>query len=342
MLPPKLVREGPNDVQLFVVTGAGEHAPQARSRPAGPAVRRGPSGRRRRSWPLVGFAAVRVWLADREARVVVRHPFVRRPGVEVAAQRPVLGGAQAARVPVPVEGGGQPRVGDRGAGARWRSSRGRSSPGSSRRSPVTAGRDWSRSAPCSGSRVTKPVAIWDRVMLSESLALSLLALLVASLILFAPRPGWLRLVAVACVAGAWIARPRHDIYVVLGIGGRLGRPRGHRVRPALAVRGPGRGRGGGAAVVGGWLRSRCRSAPVRGGDPLRHVLADRILPYPDRLDWWQDHGMPQGPRCASSRSTRGTPTPARRPSARRPGTASSPATRLGARTKGRRRTSSGW
>ena len=25
------------------------------------------------------------------------------------------------------------------------------------------------------------------------------------------------------------------------------------------------------------------------------MLADRIIPYPDRLDWWIDHGMPQGP-----------------------------------------------
>ena len=33
---------------------------------------------------------------------------------------------------------------------------------------------------------------------------------------------------------------------------------------------------------------------VRGWDPLRHVLADRIVPYPDRLSWWVDHGLPQG------------------------------------------------
>ncbi len=47
-------------------------------------------------------------------------------------------------------------------------------------------------------------------------------------------------------------------------------------------------------IVGGGALAVSIST-VRGWDPLRHVLADRIIPYPDRLDWWVDHGMPQGP-----------------------------------------------
>jgi hypothetical protein len=141
--------------------------------------------------------------------------------------------------------------------------------------------------------MTTPIAIWDRVMLSESLAVSFFALLVASLIWFGSRPGWVRLGAVVLGAGAWISTRDTNIYVVLGIGAVLGAAavlalvRRSSIAPKLAI----------AALllvlVGGGALAVSVST-VRGWDPLRHVLADRIIPYPDRLDWWVDQGLPQG------------------------------------------------
>lgn len=141
--------------------------------------------------------------------------------------------------------------------------------------------------------MTTPIAIWDRVMLSESLALSFFALLVASLIWFGVRPGWVRLGAVVLSAGAWMSTRDTNIYVVLGIGVVLGAAavlaliRRSSIAPKLAI----------AALllvlVGGGALAMSIST-VRGWDPLRHVLADRIIPYPDRLEWWVDHGLPQG------------------------------------------------
>jgi hypothetical protein len=141
--------------------------------------------------------------------------------------------------------------------------------------------------------MTTPIAIWDRVMLSESIALSCFALLVTSLIWFGSRPGWIRLGAVVLSAGAWISTRDTNIYVVLGIGVVLGAAavlafvRRSSIGPKLAI----------AALllvlVGGGALAVSIST-VRGWDPLRHVLADRIIPYPDRLNWWVDHGLPQG------------------------------------------------
>ncbi len=141
--------------------------------------------------------------------------------------------------------------------------------------------------------VTTPIAIWDRVMLSESLALSLFALLVASLIWFGRRPGWIRLAAVVLSAGAWISTRDTNIYVVLGVGVVLGAAallalvRRASIAPKLAVAALLLVLVGGGALV-------VSMSTVRGWDPLRHVLADRIIPYPDRLSWWIDHGLPQG------------------------------------------------
>lgn len=168
--------------------------------------------------------------------------------------------------------------------------------------------------------LTTPIAIWDRVMLSESLALSFFALLVASLIWFGRRPGWVQLVAVVLSAGAWMSTRDTNIYVVLGIGGVFGAAallalaRRSALAPRLAI----------AAVLlvvlaGGALA--VSMSTVRGWDPLRHVLADRIVPYPDRLDWWVDHGLSQGAALRKlARDPKRTDTGARTagPSARDP------------------------
>lgn len=143
-----------------------------------------------------------------------------------------------------------------------------------------------------GLGVTQPVAIWDRVMLSESLTLSTFALLVAALIVFVRRSGWLALAAVVVAASAWMSMRDTNIYVVVGVGIGLGiaalvaAARRHERTRMLGVAAV-------AVVVLGGIALAASMSTVRGFDPLRHVLSDRILPYPDRLTWWEDQGLPQ-------------------------------------------------
>jgi hypothetical protein len=143
-----------------------------------------------------------------------------------------------------------------------------------------------------GFALTPQVAIWDRVMLSESLTLSTFALLVAALIGFVHRPGWLLGAAVVLSAGAWMSMRDTNTYVVVGAGLVL------LVAGVVAlVRHTAGARGlvaaAGALVLFGGVALAVSASTVRGLDPLRHVLSDRVIPYPDRLSWWQDRGMPQ-------------------------------------------------
>jgi hypothetical protein len=160
-----------------------------------------------------------------------------------------------------------------------------------------------------GFALTNQVAIWDRVMLSESLALSTFALLVAALIGFVRRPGWLLAGGVAVSAGAWMSMRDTNIYVVLGAGAvlalagvlALARRRDTAVPIVVAAV---------ALVVLAGAALAVSASTVRGWDPLRHVLSDRILPYPDRLQWWEDRGMPQAAalrRLDVERSDTGAP-----------------------------------
>jgi hypothetical protein len=145
--------------------------------------------------------------------------------------------------------------------------------------------------------LTRPVSQWDRQILSESMSLSFLALAMATSLLYARRRTWPRAAAVVVAATAWIAcRDTHALLVGLaGIG-------------AFAV-----------AFVFSWRREfDARSLSlglallvVAGlgqfsadhGDrevlPLADVFAVRILPFPERLDWFADRGMPQADRLRS-------------------------------------------
>jgi hypothetical protein len=165
-----------------------------------------------------------------------------------------------------------------------------------------------------GLALTQPVAIWDRVMLGESLTLSTFALLVAALIAFVRRPGGLLGAAVVVSAGAWMSMRDTNLYVVVGAGVLLAVAGGVTVARKRAVAGPVVATGVALVVLGG-LGLAVSASTVRGVDPLRHVLADRILPYPDRLDWWADRGMPQAAalrRLEPARTDTGAPVVAPR------------------------------
>jgi hypothetical protein len=140
-----------------------------------------------------------------------------------------------------------------------------------------------------------PVAMWDQEVLTESLALSGLALVVAAGVRFAEGATPWRIAGLVAACGWWLAvRDSHVVPVAC-------------LAVALAV-----------AAWRGWLRPRPEAlataclllalavlvvgaADAGGRDklPLEHVYAVRVLPYPNRVSWFADHGMPDGPALAA-------------------------------------------
>jgi len=182
---------------------------------------------------------------------------------------------------------------------------------------------------------TVPVTMWERSVLSESLAVSTLALTLAAVLQLARgvtdgeyrgscgradagsattgRPaestliGWW-VAAVLAASALWlITRDSHASVVAvaavaLGVGLVIAQWRA-RGRPAPADGGNERGRAVNALIVLacglfalGALAWAAASHGNRYAYPLRNVFEARVLPYPDRVSWFADHGMPQGER----------------------------------------------
>jgi hypothetical protein len=136
---------------------------------------------------------------------------------------------------------------------------------------------------------------WDTVMLSESISISLTALVLA---------GWLELVReprpwlVPALLGAtllWVfARDSNGILALLTVPlalywvwrpGALGRGR------ALALAG-----GTLAIFLAGVLATTTDQAQLRRNErPILHVIGRRVLADEAKTRWWRDHGMPAPP-----------------------------------------------
>ena len=150
-------------------------------------------------------------------------------------------------------------------------------------------RSWLAVVAIAAASVAFPVAMWERSVLSESLAMSCLVLVVAAGIQLArgltgERTG----LFLAALAGWLLTRDSHaSVVLLLGLAGlvwlAVGRPRFARPRVVLVV-----------GVLGvAVLASVSASHAHRYSYPLRNVFAARVLPYPDRVAWFADHGMPQ-------------------------------------------------
>jgi len=156
---------------------------------------------------------------------------------------------------------------------------------------------------------TVPVTMWERSVLSESLAASTLALTVAAALQLARGVTGRRVAAVLASSALWLlTRDSHASVVLVaavalgaGLGVAWWRDRRRRRRGADdAVAG---GRGARALVVLacwlfalgalGWVAA---SHGNRYAYPLRNVFEARVLPYPDRVSWFAEHGMPQAER----------------------------------------------
>jgi hypothetical protein len=154
---------------------------------------------------------------------------------------------------------------------------------------------WLGSGLVLGFALTGPVTLWDRQVLTESWSLTLLATTFAASFWFAQRRTWPRALVLVASALAWTAfRDGHAVtiglaglVVVVGvaIAGLRRRPVDRRV---AAV---------GVALL---LVAIAARAGSEQGDrnllPISNVYAVRVLPFPDRFDWFADHGMPQRDR----------------------------------------------
>jgi hypothetical protein len=155
---------------------------------------------------------------------------------------------------------------------------------------------WCAGVAVLGFSVTVPVTMWERSVLSESLAVSLLALVVAAGLQLARGPSAWRVTAVLVALALWLAtRDSHAAVALVGGAAAVGVVAVSRLRSPpgstgwhrpLAVLGAG-------ALALGLLVGVGSSQGERHAFPMRNVFEVRVLPFPDRVRWFADHGMPQ-------------------------------------------------
>jgi hypothetical protein len=143
-----------------------------------------------------------------------------------------------------------------------------------------------------GFATTLPIAQWNRSELSESLSLSLLALVVAGFIWTSRTPTWPRVAATAAACLAFAATRDAQVWTVGFLAAAAAAFTLTRVRsdPSRAVR---------AGVLTACLLAvvvLCEwgtLASQRTTSDTADVLFVRVFPYPDRVAWFAAHGMPE-------------------------------------------------
>ncbi|HEX2564786.1 MAG TPA: hypothetical protein VHK25_12765, partial [Acidimicrobiales bacterium] len=148
---------------------------------------------------------------------------------------------------------------------------------------------------------------WERSVLSESLAASTLALVVAAVVQLLRGVTGRRVAAVLAASALWLTtRDSHASVVLvaslaLGVGLAVTEWRNRDRREDDDAKA--RDRAAGALILlACWLFTLGAVAWVAASHgnryvyPLRNVFEARVLPYPDRVAWFADHGMPQAER----------------------------------------------
>ena len=135
------------------------------------------------------------------------------------------------------------------------------------------------------------VAKWNQVVMSESLSMSLFAVFVAAWYLYFHRPSWWALAAIAASAACWAAVRDTNYFTVAvivpiaalaGVGGR-------RKSAALCI----------ALVAAFALANAVESRSDRRLFSFYNIVGQRILPHPDRVDFFASvGGMPTSPALA--------------------------------------------
>ncbi|MGO8872420.1 MAG: hypothetical protein ACLQPH_13655 [Acidimicrobiales bacterium] len=139
---------------------------------------------------------------------------------------------------------------------------------------------------------TFPITLWNRSVLSESLSMSLLALVFASVIWTARRFTWPRAAAttVACLCFATTRDAQVWTVALLGVAvgiaalARVGtNPRGALRAGALAI----------CLLAATGLAEAGTVASHRTNENISDVFYVRVFPYPERVAWFAAHGMPE-------------------------------------------------
>lgn len=143
--------------------------------------------------------------------------------------------------------------------------------------------------------LTWPVSIWDQQILTESLALTTLVLAIAAGIWFVRTPTPTTATLLVAAAGGVLAS-RDSLAIPVALVGV--------VLLLVAVRREG-GRRRLLVLTGAYLLALTFlfAGAARHGErnlqPLEHVYAVRVLPYPDRVAWFAERGMPQATELAA-------------------------------------------
>ncbi|HUF91162.1 MAG TPA: hypothetical protein VMR23_02220 [Candidatus Limnocylindria bacterium] len=134
-----------------------------------------------------------------------------------------------------------------------------------------------------------PVVVWDAVIMSESLSLSLMALAVAAGLGLAERWRWHGVVLLASVALLWAFARDTNAWVLLAAA-------------ALAAVAAALGASPRRLVIVAVLLAACAVASITSANsgrrwmvPFLNVLAERILPSPERTACFAARGMPVTP-----------------------------------------------
>lgn len=145
--------------------------------------------------------------------------------------------------------------------------------------------------------LTTPVTLWDRSVLSESLGISLLVALLAAGLWLLQRPGAVPVAVLTVLAAAWALDRDTNSVALAAVGlallgwwavARARRRDRSRARLLVVVA---------CALLGvAALSQLSASVGQRQALPLADVFSVRVLPYPDRIDWFAAHGMPEADR----------------------------------------------
>ncbi len=136
------------------------------------------------------------------------------------------------------------------------------------------------------------VSMWSHTIMSEGIDLSIFAWLLSSWLLLIDRPTSRRCVVVVLLSGLWVMSRDSNATILLmvsmSVGAVLGLSRfqGRRKWYSFAA---------GASLVFGLTGMQCNSLSGRWQFPFYNVLSQRILPYPDRLAFFKEDGMPTPP-----------------------------------------------